>query len=103
MEATQLRSASNETTRHHLFHRGVRAPGHTGAEEQAGDVVAAIELHGQPQNFLYGEGRARDRVVCTVGARGTAVEAGAGQQDLEERNSPTIVGPTVADPAGRRG
>ncbi|MNJ67262.1 hypothetical protein D3C77_634210 [compost metagenome] len=62
-----------------LFHGVVRRADDAGAEEQAADAVAPVEVQGQPDHFLGAEARAWHVAGAAVDAVLAVVEAKVGQ------------------------
>ena len=84
-----------------LLHGVVGRADHAGAEEQPFDVVAAVEVHGQVNDFVRRHGGAGDIVGAAVETVGAVVDAGVGEEDFQQRDAAAIGGPGMADAAGR--
>ena len=81
---------------HELFHGVVGAADHRGTEEQPLDVVAAVELQREVDEFPGRKRRARDIVAAAIDAVGTIVLAGVAEQHLQQGNAPAIGRPRMA-------
>lgn len=67
-----------------LLHGVVRRADDAGAEEQAADAVAPVEVQGQAHHFLGAEACARHVAGAAVDAVLAVVQAEVGQQYLEQ-------------------
>ena len=79
------------------LHRVVGIAHHAAAEEQALDVVAAVELHRNLLQLRDRERRPLDVVRAAVDAVGAVVHAVVGQHHLQQRDASPVVGKRVAD------
>ena len=80
-----------------LFHGVVCIADDAGAEEEAFDVVAFVEVEGEFDDFVGGEGGAADVAGAAVDAVVAVVDAGVGEEEFEERDASAIGGVAVAD------
>ena len=83
---------------HQLLHRVVRVADDAGAEKQALDIVAAVEVERELYDFLDSEARSLRIARAAVDAIETVVDAEVGEQDLQERDTAPVGGVAVADP-----
>src|SRR5687768_15661344 len=86
--------------RNDLLHRVVGALNDSGAEKETVDVVALIEVEGEPNNLVDRKPGAQDVVRSAVHAIRAVVDAVVGQEDLQQRDAATIWRIAVADPRG---
>ena len=86
-----------------LLHGVIGIANNTGAEEEAFDVVALVEVEGELDDFLGSEPGTRGVAGAPVDAVVAIVDAGVSQENLEEGDAPAIGGIAVANPcaAGR--
>ena len=82
---------------HHALHRVVRVTDDAGAEEEALDVVAAVELDGEVHELANGECGAWAVVRAAVHAVGAVEDAMVGEHDLQQRDAAAVGGEAVAD------
>ena len=80
-----------------LLHGVVRRANDAGAQEQAADAVALIEVQGQGHHFFRGKARARHIAGAAVDAVLAVVQAEVGQQDFQQRHAASVRGKAVAD------
>ena len=84
-----------------MFHGSVRTSHDARTEEKPLDVVAAVEISGQRNDFFGCKGRPRHIIALPIYAIGAVIDAIVCQQDLEQRYAAPIFSVAVADPAGR--
>ena len=82
---------------HELLHRVVGIANHAGAEKQAFDVVAAVEVERQLHHLFDAEARARRIAGAPVDAVQAVVDAEVGEQDLQQRDAAAVGRVAVAD------
>ena len=89
--------------RHHLLHRVVGIADDAGGEEQAFDIVAAVEIERQLDDFRDGEAGARHVGRGAVDAIEAVEIAGIGQEHLQERDAAAVrrIGMADAHALGR--
>lgn len=80
-----------------LLHGVVGIADDAGAEEEAFDVVAFVEVEGELDDFLWGEAGARGVAGAPVDAVVAVVDAGVGEENLEQGDAAAIGGVAVAD------
>src|SRR5690606_38057425 len=80
-----------------LFHGRIGIPEDAGAEKQAFDEIAPVEVQGERDHFLYGKAGALDVVAAPAHTIGAVVDADVGKQDLEQRNAAAVFGIAVTD------
>nr|GFD54271.1 hypothetical protein [Tanacetum cinerariifolium] len=68
-----------------------------GAQEQAADAVATIEVQGQRHDFFRGESCTGDVAGAAIDAVLAVVQAEVGEQDLQQRDAATVRGIAVAN------
>src|SRR5581483_3826952 len=82
---------------YHLLHRVIGILDNTGAQEQALDIIALVELSCE-ENDLFGSkpgtGRVTRDSIYTIAA---IVDAVVGQQDLQKGNAASVGSKAVAD------
>ena len=79
----------------HQLHGVVRTAEDAGGEEEAFDIVAAVELDGELCQLLRGEHGPASVVGPAVDAVLAVVDAVVGQQDLQQRDAAAIGGEAV--------
>ena len=79
------------------YHGVVGGPDDAGRQEQALNIVALVKRQGQVDDFLNREAGAPDVGGATVDAVGAVVDAGVGEQDLQQRDAAAIRRVGVAD------
>ncbi|MPL99232.1 hypothetical protein SDC9_45449 [bioreactor metagenome] len=82
-----------------LYHGVVRRTDDGGAEKEPFDIVSPVHLDGQVREFPGSEGGPRDVGAPPVHAVGAVENAVVGEQDLEQGDAPSVVGPAMADAA----
>ena len=85
----------------HPLHGVLRAGPDAGAQEQALDVVAFVELHRELHHLLRRKGRAWNVIASAVGAVGAVETAGVGVQELQQADAAPVSREGVADARGR--
>ncbi len=80
-----------------LLHGEVRAAHDAAAEEEAFDVVPLVEIQRELHDFLRREARALHIAGAAIDAVVAVVEAGVGEQDLEQRHTTPIRRVAVAN------
>ena len=82
---------------HQALHRVVGIAHHAAAQEEALDVIAAVELDGQVHQLADRQRGARQVVAAAVDAVGTVVDAIVGEHHLEQGDAPPVFGKAMAD------
>src|SRR4029078_4480102 len=82
-----------------LLHRVVRPANDSRAEEQPFDVMAAIDLQSQPNDFIGCETRATNAARFAIDAVRAIVDAVVGEENLEEGNAAAVRRVAVTDSA----
>ena len=87
----------------HLLHRVVGAADDAGGEEQALDVIAAVEVERELDDLIDGEARPRHVAGGAVDAIEAIVIAGIGEQHLQQRDAASVRRVGMADAHAGRG
>jgi hypothetical protein len=83
---------------HELFHGVVGSLDDARAEEKPFDIVPAVELQREADDFIRRETGARHPARPAVDAVAAVVDAVIGEQQLEQGNAAPVGGIAVADP-----
>ena len=89
------------SNQHKPFHGMVWTKGHTGTEEESLDIVAPIKVERKGDDFVGGESGTGNVVAPAIGTVGAVIHAAVGKEEFEQGNAPTVIGPTMANTAGR--
>ena len=82
---------------HQLLHRVVAVADDPAGQEQPLDVVALVEIEGEPHHLLGREARARHVARDAIDAVRAVEHAEVGEQDLQQRHAAAIGRVAVAD------
>ena len=88
---------------HDLFHRVVRVLDDARRQEQALDIIAAIEVERQRHDLVDGEAGALHVARGAVDAIQAIEVAGIGEQDLQQRDAAAVRRVRMANPHAGRG
>lgn len=79
------------------LHRVVRVARDAGTEEEPLDVVPLVEIEGEIDGFLHGEGGAAHVAGSTVDTVVAIVDAAVGEQDFQQGDASSVRGVAVAN------